>query len=301
MLFYNTPERKALGGWVRNDSFFEGDDLVSIPCLATTNTVGNLIQGLESPVINIYSNTTIIMANTSNVICTTKEGNPNNTIIAGAHLDSVPEGPGINDNGSGSATILETIIQWYKNKVSPVNRVVFAFWGAEEVGLLGSRYYADRLQREEPEEFKKIALALNFDMLGSPNYIPFVNVFEGSPGLPESIKNGSNVISNTFGEHLTRADVKYQPSPMNGGSDYYSFAERGIPAGGLLTGASGLKTAGERTEHGGLANAAYDPCYHLSCDTVENIDKDGLKVMSQAAAATIYEFALAKDVRKKLQ
>lgn len=88
---------------------------------------------------------------------------------------------------------------------------------------------------------------------------------------------------------------------MNGGSDYYSFAERGIPAGGLLTGASGLKTAGERTEHGGLANAAYDPCYHLSCDTVENIDKDGLKVMSQAAAATIYEFALAKDVRKKLQ
>lgn len=300
LLFYNLPERRALGGWVRNDSYFEGDPLVTIPCLSISNTAGNLLRNLENPKIALELNASVVITETSNVYCITEEGDPKNTIIAGAHLDSVPEGPGINDNGSGSASILEIIIQWYKNKVNPVNRVIFGFWGAEEIGLLGSRYYAKNLQTTDPDEFKNIALALNFDMLGSPNYVPFVNVYDPAFKLPEDIKNGSDVISNAFKSYFDGIGAQYEDSPMNGGSDYFSFAERGIPAGGLVTGASGLKTMEQRTKFGGFANAAHDPCYHLACDTVENINKEGLQLMSRAAAATIYDFALTKDVRKRL-
>lgn len=300
IIFYNSFERRNLGGFLRNDSYFEGDPLVYIPAITTTHSVGNTLKSLENPVVNLVTNTSINMTITSNVYCITKEGDPNNVIIAGAHLDSVPAGPGINDNGSGSASLLEIIIQFYKQKIKPTNKVVFGFWGAEEIGLLGSRYYANKLEKNHPEEFKKIAMALNFDMLGSPNYIPYTNVFEGSPGLPESIRNGSNVITRTFGEYFDERSVPYKTAIMNGGSDYYSFAERGIPAGGLETGAGGIKSAEERKEFGGLANAAFDPCYHQSCDTTMNINVEGLEIMSQGAAYAIHKFATMKNVRETL-
>ena len=83
--------------------------------------------------------------------------------MAGAHLDSVQDGPGINDNGSGSAALLETAIQMAK--VKPANTVRFAWWGAEESGLLGSEHYVAGLTEDEADA---IALYLNFDMVALP-------------------------------------------------------------------------------------------------------------------------------------
>ena len=92
--------------------------------------------------------------------------NTDNVVMAGAHLDSVDAGPGINDNGSGSAALLETALQMAK--VKPVNTVRFAWWAAEEAGLLGSAAYVDGLSQAEKD---KIALYMNYDMVGSPNGI----------------------------------------------------------------------------------------------------------------------------------
>src|SRR5690606_28644690 len=92
-----------------------------------------------------------------------------NVVMVGAHLDSVAEGPGINDNGTGSAAVLEIAKQM--RKVKPKNKVRFALWGAEESGLVGSDYYVANLSEAERA---KIALYLNFDMIGSPNYVRFV-------------------------------------------------------------------------------------------------------------------------------
>ena len=74
-----------------------------------------------------------------------RSGNDDNVVMAGAHLDSVQDGPGINDNGTGSAALLETAIQMAK--VKPNNTVRFAWWGAEESGLLGSEHYVDEADR----------------------------------------------------------------------------------------------------------------------------------------------------------
>ena len=99
---------------------------------------------------------------TANVIVETSEGTADRVVVVGAHLDSVREGPGINDNGSGTATILEIALQMRRLGIALSNRLRFAFWGAEEWGLLGSKHYVDQLPQEE---LSKILLNLNFDML----------------------------------------------------------------------------------------------------------------------------------------
>lgn len=302
MIIFNKGENQKNLSWgrVRKTGYWIGDPLVKIPCLSATYSLGNTLKSLEDPTLHITTNTSIIVANTSNIYCTTKEGDVGNTIVVGAHLDSVPAGPGINDNGSGSASLLEIIIQWYKEKVKPVNKVKFAFWGAEELGLIGSRFYVNNTRNTNPEAFANISMALNFDMLGSPNYIAYINTIRNTVNLPNEVVNGSEVITRSFATYFNESNIPYELSPMNGGSDYYSFVEAGIPAGGLLTGAGGIKTAKERSIHGGLANAAYDPCYHQSCDTIENINQKGLEIMSRGAAYTIYDFATKENLRDTL-
>ena len=73
-----------------------------------------------------------------NLIAESKAGRPDNVVVVGAHLDSVDTGPGIQDNGSGTAALLE-VAQQMAN-VQPSNKVRFALWGADEAGLVGSTY-----------------------------------------------------------------------------------------------------------------------------------------------------------------
>ena len=91
-------------------------------------------------------------AETSNVIANTPGGDATKTIVVGAHLDSVDGGAGINDNGSGTATILEIAEEMAEAGVKPRQKVRFAFWGAEESGLLGSEHYVDSLSDARPHE-----------------------------------------------------------------------------------------------------------------------------------------------------
>jgi len=110
---------------------------------------------------------------TWNVIAETKEGDADNVIFLGAHLDSVQAGPGINDDGSGTAGILEIARSFAKQK-GIKNKVRFGWWGAEESGLVGSLYYTSQLTAEEAD---KIRYYFNYDMIGSPN--PAYIVYEG--------------------------------------------------------------------------------------------------------------------------
>jgi len=207
-------------------------------------------------------------------------------------LDSVPEGPGINDNGSGSATVLEMAIQWASRGFTTENQIQFSWWGAEEIGLLGYRYFVNVTQTNSPDQWNNIALALNFDMLGSPNYI--LAAFDGVAAIAA---NASVRISNIFVEYFQQQNVTYALIPLSGGSDYVPFMEAGKPVGGLAAGASDIKTDAQRTLYGGTANAALDPCYHLACDTVNNINIDGLKLFSQAAAYTLQQLAQKQDLK----
>jgi len=227
-----------------------------------------------------------------NVIAESRDGDPNNVVMAGAHLDSVPRGPGINDNGSGSAAILEPAIQMAK--VKPRNKLRFAWWGAEESGLLGSTAYVAGLSAEEKA---KIALYLNFDMVGSPNHVFFIYDGDDSDGVGAGPgPAGSAEIEKVFESFFTARGVPFKGADFSGRSDYGPFIANGIPAGGLFTGAEGVKTAAEAATWGGTAGQAYDPCYHLSCDTYVNNSNLALDVNSDAVAYAILQFAMNTEV-----
>jgi Zn-dependent M28 family amino/carboxypeptidase len=148
---------------------------------------------------------------------------------------------GTNDNGSGTSTILETALQMAELDVQPQNQVRFAFWGAEEDGLIGSQYYVDHLPKHD---LKSIMLNLNFDMVGSPNFVRFVYDGDGSAFGTDG-PSGSGAIEDVFVDYFTSQGLATDPTEFDGRSDYDAFINAGIPAGGLFTGAEGIKTAAQ--------------------------------------------------------
>jgi len=225
-----------------------------------------------------------------NVIAESKYGDPNNVVMAGAHLDSVAAGPGINDNGSGSAALLEVAEQM--QKVKPRNKLRFAWWGAEEAGLVGSTAYVNGLSQAEKD---KIALYLNFDMVGSPNYVFFIYDGDNSDGVGSPAgPAGSAAIEKTFERFFTNvANKPFKGTDFTGRSDYGPFIAVGIPSGGLFTGAEGVKTAAEVALWGGTAGQQYDSCYHLACDTYANNNNTALDTNSDAIAYAVLQFSMS--------
>jgi hypothetical protein len=194
---------------------------------------------------------------TQNVIAETPGGAEAHVIMAGGHLDSVYNGPGVDDNGSGVATLIEAA-EAIGTK-PPGAKVRLGFWAAEELGLLGSRRYVNSLGKDDRS---RIDAYLNFDMVGSPHPVPEV-YGDGDPEL-------GKVLREADGGKLGNADVA-------GASDHTFFDLAGIPVNGLYTGSS------ERAPGGG----ARDPCYHLACDTTRNVDVAMLLRMARDAAAAL--------------
>jgi Zn-dependent M28 family amino/carboxypeptidase len=252
-------------------------------------TVGEQLSAIPGLQLSINVSTVRGTSTSTNIIAESKEGDANNVVMVGAHLDSVNEGPGINDNGTGSAAILEVAKQM--GKVKPRNKVRFALWSAEESGLLGSEYYVENLPAAEKE---KIALYLNFDMIGSPNHVFFVYDGDNSDGVGAGAgPAGSAGIERLFQTFYNKAGVAFKGTDFDGRSDYGPFIAAGIPSGGLFTGAEGTKTLAEAEVWGGIAGTAYDPCYHKACDDYGNINLFAFDVNSDAVAYATLQFAMS--------
>ncbi|MEU3407903.1 M28 family metallopeptidase [Streptomyces sp. NPDC006670] len=226
---------------------------------------------------------------TWNVVAETKGGDADNTVFLGAHLDSVAAGPGINDNGSGSAGILQVAQRLASEQKKVKNKVKFAWWSAEEFGLLGSEAYVASLT---PEQKKQIKLYLNFDMIASPNAAYFVYDGDDSdkvgsgPG-PE----GSAQLEKQITDFLDAQKIPHEGSDFTGRSDYGPFIEAGIPSGGTDTGAEGIKTAAQAAKFGGQAGVAYDVNYHGKGDTIDNIDRKALDINVDVIANAVGHYA----------
>lgn len=261
---------------------------LNIPVTSVTQAVGQQLAATPGLVMRLKTNTFRGIATTYNVLAESKGGDPNNVVMAGAHLDSVNAGPGINDNGSGSAAILEVAEQLAK--VKPVNKVRFAWWGAEESGLVGSTYYVNNLSTEE---LNKISLYLNFDMVGSPNHVFFIYDGDDSDGVGAGPgPAGSAQIESLFESYFNQVGQPFKGTDFSGRSDYGPFIAAGVPSGGLFTGAEGIKTAAEAAIWGGTAGVAYDPCYHQACDTYANVNLTALDVNSDAVAYAVLQYAM---------
>ncbi|KAH9479763.1 putative leucine aminopeptidase 2 [Psilocybe cubensis] len=221
----------------------------------------------------------------SNVIATTKIGDRKNIVFAGGHSDSVPAGPGINDDGSGTMGILEVALKLASYKVN--NAVRFGFWTAEEFGLVGSEYYVQNLPEAERQ---KIALYLNFDMIASPNIAYLIYDGDGS-AFNLTGPAGSDKIEKLFEDFYKVNKVRSAPTEFSGRSDYGPFLDVGIPAGGIFSGAEGLKTAEQAKWWGGEAGVSYDPCYHKACDNIANLNVPAWVLNTKAAAHSIATYA----------
>ncbi len=269
-----------------------GEPRRSIPVIGTTFELGNDLangatNGPTGITVHLTTDTSSEIVATENVIATSTGGSGNDIVMSGAHLDSVDEGPGINDNGSGSAGILETAIQISKLGIEPENKLRFAWWGAEESGLIGSTEYIDQLSNAQGA---KIALYLNFDMIGSPNFARFIYDGNGS-AFGQSGPAGSDTIERAFQRYFEEAGLTSGQTAFDGRSDYKPFIDVGIPAGGLFTGAEGVKTENQQLAYGGTAGEAFDPCYHAACDDISNVSKRALEQMTDAVAHSVHKFA----------
>ncbi len=224
-----------LGGTLGEDS------TVSIPVLSGSFDLGSQIYKLQDAQAKINISAINNVVNTNNVIAETAKGNANQVVMLGAHLDSVQEGPGINDNGSGSAGLLEYAIQFAKSEQTPINKIRFAWWSAEESGLVGSQHYVDstfgpiedELFKSVAVEFKldpskkdnwteaekdavvaevnarfptaiDVAMYLNFDMIASPNPVYFV--YDGD--LSDTMDDDANAYDGTFLPPHGTADIE---------------------------------------------------------------------------------------------
>jgi Zn-dependent M28 family amino/carboxypeptidase len=275
------PDRQGLFAGTLSAAYAGG-----IPVLLIPYPLGEALSGLAGLEMHMRVDALREVVTTYNVLAETPGGQADNVVMVGAHLDSVPAGPGINDNGSGSAAILEVALQMHK--VKPRNKIRFAWWGAEESGLVGSDFYVDSLSDEERA---RIALYLNFDMIGSPNYVRFVYDGDGSAfglaGPP-----GSEAIEQLFEDFYAARGLASEPTEIDFRSDYAAFFDNDIPFGGLFTGAEGIKTAAQQAIYGGTTGAQYDPCYHQACDTLGNVSLEVLDLNADAIAQAVLQYAM---------
>jgi Zn-dependent M28 family amino/carboxypeptidase len=258
-------------GAVRRPTLLSPDG-IEIPALSASREVGGALRAAADAgaEVTISVHTEIGSAMIRNVIAESRAAG-DRVVMLGGHLDSVHDGPGINDNGSGVAALLEVADVMAEQQ--PSMRVRFAFWGGEEFGLFGSGAYVEALGSAERAE---IAAYLNFDMLGSPNYVPLVY---DSP----SAAAGSQAIADFLVRYLGELGIGAEARDLGAASDHASFDDVGIPTGGIFSGASEIKSAAEAANFGGTADAPMDACYHLACDTVANVRIDLVAAFAEAA------------------
>ncbi|CCN36606.1 putative Aminopeptidase Y (Arg Lys Leu preference) [Vibrio nigripulchritudo SO65] len=315
------------------------DSTVTIPTFGLRYDLGKqwydaLASGAISASMNVI--TMNQMVKTNNLLAETRHGDDDQVIMLGAHLDSVPEGPGINDNGSGSAGLLEYALILADIGVKPKNKIRFAWWAAEEAGLIGSNYYTEELFKPLLDEARKqimeelgidnpddlteeqqdmvearynelnnVKLYLNFDMIGSPNYI--YGVMDGD--LSDTKDSPDNAYTGDFTPPFGTSDIEAQfieffgnngektvPQALSKRSDYAGFADWGVAFGGLFTGAEKLKSAEEVGDFGGDIDVAYDKCYHRACDDSTNVSHKALFMNTKALTYVTTYYAMSEEL-----
>ena len=270
---------------------------VGIPALGITYQRGvdtvTALRASQTVTWHITTSTVSENRTTYNVIADSPWGDPNRTVVVSAHNDSVAAGPGINDDGSGTAMNLELARQLGTEGQLPRNHVRFLWVGAEEENLLGSTFYVNSLS---PADRSKIIAMLDFDMVASPNYARQVYDGNGSTfGADVSGPNGSGFIEGLFTRWFDSQGQAHEPIPFDGRSDYVAFTDAGIPAGGIFTGAEKIKTHEEFLLFGGTEGQPLDPCYHQACDNVSNLNLKALGEMKDAAADVLYQLMLTRE------
>ena len=252
---------------------------VTIPALGASAQVGEALHeaAAEGGSVRLSVQTLIEDRVTANVIAERagigRADIATEVVMMGGHLDSVLDGPGINDNGSGTMAILEIARQLAELEPTP-RTVRFAFWSTEELGLYGSRHWVESQSRDELD---RVAAYINLDMIASPNYVR--QVYDSSSAVA-----ASREITAAFGAYFDAVGLTWEAEDLGGGSDHAPFDDALIPTGGLFSGATERKTDDQADLFGGSADEPMDRCFHLACDAVDQVNDRALDDLSDAAA-----------------
>lgn len=265
---------------------------LTIPVGIVDKDVDAALRRTNAPV-RLLLDSKPVMAKTRNVVAQTKTGDTKNIVVAGTHLESTPRSPGINDNGSGVAALLETAAA-LGAQPQIANAVRFVFWGSEAEG---STKYVRGLGGDQLDD---IAIYLSADMLGSPNagYFTYDGDQSGQPNPdipPRTVPAGSAGVERTLAGYLNLGGVRPADMPLSRTVDYSAFLAAGVPVGGLTTGSSQRKTEVQARLWGGQPGVAFDPNFQTPRDNVDNIDRDALSVMGQALAFAVATYAQSLD------
>jgi Zn-dependent M28 family amino/carboxypeptidase len=255
---------------------------VRIPVIGTTRQVGLALAAAASrgAQVHLRISTAIVDQETVNIFAETREGDAGHVLMVGGHLDTAIDGPGVNDNGSGTMALLE-IARRLAAAGPTAWKVRFAFWSGEEIGLWGSRRYVDGLSDAERGT---IQAYLNFDMLASPNGARLI--YDDADAAPRS-----DAIVGLFADYFAGAGLASTRMALSGASDHYFFEQANVPTGGLFAGANEVKDAAAAATFGGTAGEDYDSCYPRSCDRLDRINTKLVDELARAAAFVIGRLA----------
>jgi hypothetical protein len=258
----------------------EPADGLQIPVLALSFSAGlNLLEAGSPARVRVTAERSVTLAHN---VWADLPGSETGLYVIGGHLDSVEAGPGVQDNGSGSALVLEMATAAREIGLTPRFGLRFALWGAEEQGLIGSYRYVDAL---DDDAIAQHLGNLNFDMVASPNGARFVYDGDDSEGLPGiEPPDGSAEIEALFTSYFDAQGQPWAATAFDGRSDYGPFLLVGVPAGGLFSGAEQEKSRSEEDDFGGVSGEPFDACYHESCDDRANVDEALYAELARAAA-----------------
>ena len=243
---------------------------IELPVVSVTGEAVEALEAMGDEPVRLVIETERAPATLRNVVAQLGDGE--DVVMLGAHLDSVLDGPGLNDNGSGVAAMLEIARGLSEGGVPDGSAVRIGLWGAEELGTIGSRAYVESLE-DDPAAY------LNIDMAGS---LDGATLVYDEPSAPE----GSAAITSSYEAWLTERGEEFESVDLGGSSDHFGFAAAGIPTGGLFAGASETGSAAQPGAGGG--GPAPDACYHLACDDIGNVDLDRVALFAEATFAVTY-------------
>jgi Zn-dependent M28 family amino/carboxypeptidase len=288
LIVVSTPDGQGAPPTLFNSGYFKQ---LTVPVAVVGSTAAGALARAAAP-IRLVLDARNVKITSRNVLAQTKTGSSHEVIMVGAHLDSPRGGPGINDNGSGVAAVLETALQL--GPLAPVNNAVrFVFWGAEEDGLNGAMDYVFGM---DSGQLNDIAMYLDCTTLGSPNAGFFTDDgdLSGPPGPGVAfgdVPEGSAGIERTLGGYLNLAGKRPADMPLSTRADYHPFMVAGVPIGGMTTGASQTKTTVQERLWGGQAGAPFDPNYQGPRDTVDNVNREALGIMGSGMAFAVGTYA----------
>ncbi|BBX64830.1 peptidase M28 [Mycobacterium saskatchewanense] len=282
VIVLSTPAGQGAPPTLFNPGYFKQ---LTVPVAVAGGSAASALARATAP-IRLVLDARNVVVTSRNVLAQTKTGSPHEVVVVGAHLEGPPGGPGINDNGSGVAAVLETALQL--GPLAPVNDAVrFAFWGS---GAMDYVFGMDDAQLND------VALYLNFTTLGSTNAGFFTDDGDqsgpASPGVSfGDVPDGSAGIERTLAGFLNLAGKRPADMPLDTRADYHPFMVAGVPVGGMTAGASQMKTTVQARLWGGQAGAPFDPNYRGPRDTVDNVSREALGIMGSGVAFAVGTYA----------